>query len=66
VVLAGGAIADNVVWQVGSSATIGTSTAFQGNIFALASVTGNTGATNLGGRWLAINGAVTLDDNTIG
>lgn len=66
VVLAGGAVADNVVWQVGSSATIGASTAFQGNIFALQSVTANTSATNLGGRFLACNAAVTLDTNTIG
>lgn len=66
VVLAGGAVADNVVWQVGSSATIGTSTAFKGNIFALQSVTANTSATNLGGRFIAVNAAVTLDTNTIG
>jgi len=66
IVLAGGAIPDNVVFQVGSSATIGTSTAFQGNIFALQSVTANTSATNLHGRFIAINAAVTLDTNTIG
>jgi hypothetical protein len=53
----------NVFWQVGSSATLGTNTAFQGNILALASITMNTGAT-LAGRALARNGAVTLDTNT--
>ncbi|XVJ59388.1 MAG: DUF3494 domain-containing protein [Tepidisphaera sp.] len=54
-----------VYWQVGSSATLGTNTAFQGNILALASITLNTGATLLEGRALARNGAVTMDSNTI-
>jgi type VI secretion system secreted protein VgrG len=52
-------------WQVGSSATLGTTTSFEGNILALASITADTGATELDGRLLAQNGAVTLDDNTI-
>jgi hypothetical protein len=52
-------------WQVGSSATIGTTTAFEGNILALTSITAETGATVLDGRLLARNGEVTLDDNTI-
>jgi hypothetical protein len=64
VVLSGGVQACNVYWQVGSSATIGTTTAFVGNILALSSITMQTGAT-LSGRALARNGAVTLDDNTI-
>ena len=55
----------NVYWQVGSSATLGTTTAFAGNILALTSITLNTGATILDGRALARNGAVTLDTNTI-
>lgn len=55
----------NVYWQVGSSATLGTGTIFQGNILALASITLNTGATILEGRALARNGAVTLDTNVI-
>jgi hypothetical protein len=55
----------SVFWQVGSSATLGTGTAFEGNILALTSITANTGATVLDGRLLAQNGAVTLDDNTI-
>jgi outer membrane biosynthesis protein TonB len=54
----------NVFWQVGSSATLGTGTAFEGNILASASVTLTTG-TNVAGRVLAQNGAVTLDTNTI-
>ena len=52
-------------WQVGSSATLGTTTAFEGNILALTSITMNTGATNPNGRALARNGAVTLDANAI-
>jgi hypothetical protein len=55
----------DVFWQVGSSATLGTGTAFEGHILALTSITLNTGATILDGSALARNGAVTLDDNTI-
>jgi hypothetical protein len=51
-------------WQVGSSATLGTTTTFSGNILALASITLNTGATNAGGLF-ARTGAVTLDSNTV-
>jgi hypothetical protein len=56
---------DGVFWQVGSSATLGTSTAFEGNILALTSITLNTTATILNGRALAQTGAVTLDTNVI-
>jgi len=52
----------NVNFQVGSSATLGTTTNFAGNILALTSITLTTGA-NLRGRALARNGAVTLDAN---
>jgi type VI secretion system secreted protein VgrG len=55
----------NVVWQVGSSTTLGTGSSFVGQILTLASITITTGA-NLQGRALARNGAVTLDSNTIG
>ena len=55
----------NVYWQVGSSATLGTETAFLGHIVALTSITMNTGATILGGSALARNGSVTLDSNII-
>jgi hypothetical protein len=55
---------DNIFWQVGSSATLGTGTNFQGNILALTSITLNTGAT-VSGRTLARNGAVTLDTNNV-
>lgn len=63
--LTNGADACNIYWQVGSSATLDTGTAFQGNILALTSITLNTGATIVNGRALARNGAVTLDDNVI-
>ncbi len=62
--LTGGAQSCNVFWQVGSSATLGGSTTFRGNILALTSVTLVTAAT-VDGRVLARNGAVTLDTNTI-
>jgi type VI secretion system secreted protein VgrG len=56
---------DSVFWQVGSSATLGTTTAFAGNILALTSITLNTGATIQCGRALARNGAVTMDTNDV-
>lgn len=64
VILAGGAKAGNVFWQVGSSATIGTTAVLEGSVLALTSITANTGAT-INGRLLARNGAVTLDDNDV-
>ncbi len=62
--LINGAQSCNVFWQVGSSATLGTTTTFRGNILALTSITATTGAT-VDGRLLARNGAVTLDSNTV-
>jgi hypothetical protein len=64
VVVTGGASDTNVYWAVGSSATLGTGTAFTGNILALASITLTTGAT-VSGRAMALNGAVTMDTNTV-
>jgi Ice-binding-like len=64
IVLENGAQACNVFWQVGSSATLGTTTNFAGTIIATTSITLDTGAT-LNGRALAIGGAVTMDANTI-
>lgn len=55
----------SVFWQVGSSATLGTNTSFEGHILALTSITLNTGATMLDGSALALNGVVTLDSNRI-
>ncbi len=62
--LIGGAQACKVFWVIGSSVTLGTDTAFVGNILANQSITLNTRAT-LRGRALARVGAVTLDTNTI-
>jgi hypothetical protein len=62
VVLINGAQAKNVYWQVGSSATIGTGSQWQGNILALTSITLVDNA-NLTGRALARNGAVSLGTN---
>lgn len=56
---------DQVYWQVGSSATLGTTTAFYGSIIADQSITLTTGATINCGRAIALNGAVTMDTNTI-
>jgi type VI secretion system secreted protein VgrG len=64
ILLINGAQAGNVFWQVGSSATLGTDTSFDGSILADQSITLNTGA-NMDGRALALNAAVTLDDNII-
>lgn len=62
--LANGAQACNVYWRVGSSATIGVNSTFIGHVYALTSITANTGA-SITGQLLARNGAVTLDSNTI-
>jgi hypothetical protein len=54
----------HVFWQIGSSATLGTTTQFKGNILALTSITANNGASVVGGL-LASTGAVTLHNNSI-
>ena len=54
----------NVFWQLGASATLGTTSTLRGSVLALTSVTANTGAV-VDGRLLARNGAVTLDTDTI-
>jgi hypothetical protein len=64
VILINGAQAGNVFWQVGSSATLGTGTAFRGTIMAQASITVTTGAT-IEGRALTQTAAVTLDTNKV-
>ena len=63
-VLENGAQAANVFWQVGTSATLGTGSEFDGSIIAGTSITMDTGA-GLEGNALALGGAVTLDDNDI-
>jgi len=62
IALINGAQAQNVWWQIGSSATLGTGTTFRGNILALQTITLNDNATMLG-RALARNGAVSLGTN---
>jgi hypothetical protein len=62
--LINGAQACNVIWQVTSSATLGSGSHFQGTILSLTSISLDTGAT-VEGRVLARNGAVTLEANTI-
>ena len=62
--LAGGAKAANVFWQVGSSASLGTTVSFKGTILALDSISLATDAV-LEGRALARNASVTLDTNNV-
>ena len=64
VVLVRGASPCNVYWQVGSDATLDTTTAFQGNLMAYSSISLNNGAT-VQGRVLARNGQVSLINNVI-
>jgi len=59
-----GALASNIFWQVGSSATFGTTSVMKGTILAMQSITFNTGAT-LDGRALARTGGIVLAGNTI-
>lgn len=62
--LTGGALAKNVFWQTGSSATIGDYTSFVGNILALQSVTMGSHSTAKG-RMLVRNGSVVMTDTNI-
>jgi hypothetical protein len=64
VFLTGGASATNIYWQVGSSATFGTTSVFKGTVMAMQSITLNTGA-SITGRVLARSGGVTMSGNTI-
>jgi hypothetical protein len=58
-----GADADNVFWQVGSTATLQANVNFAGTIMALTSITLYGGS--LDGQALASNGAVTIDGQEI-
>jgi methionine-rich copper-binding protein CopC len=67
VILAGGAKASNVFWQVGTSATLNTTTIFKGNLLAAVSITVNNGSA-VEGRLLAgsdSDGAVTIDQSVV-
>jgi hypothetical protein len=62
--LTNGAQACNIFWQVGSSATLGSSSTFKGTLMTLTAASVNSSAT-IEGRILAQNAAVTLNANTI-
>ena len=67
VILAGGAKADNIFWQVGSSATLDTTTIFKGNILAAVTITVNNGSV-VEGRLLGgsnSDGSVTINASTV-
>lgn len=64
IILTGGAMAANVFWQVGGSASIGLGSAFRGTLLANQSVTLSTAAT-VEGRVFARTGAVIMDNNSI-
>jgi hypothetical protein len=63
-ILSGGAKATNIFWQIGSSATFGTSSVLKGTFIVKESISFDTGAT-LDGRALARSGAITMEGNTI-
>ncbi len=68
VILAGGAKASNVFWQVGTSATIDTTSIFQGNVLAAVSITMNTGAVVTGRLFAGSGGgaaSVTVDGTSV-
>ena len=54
-----------VFWQVGSSATLGAGSVFAGSLLADQSITLNAGAGILCGRAIALNAAVTMNNNTL-
>jgi len=64
VILAGSAKASNIFWQVGTSATLGTTSVMKGTIMADQSISVNTGA-SVEGRLLARIAAVTIEGNTL-
>ncbi|MDA3872982.1 MAG: ice-binding family protein [Kiritimatiellae bacterium] len=55
----------DVYWQIGTSSTLGANTVFGGTLIADQSQTLGT-SSSVDGRVIALNGAVTLDNNTIG
>lgn len=64
VLLVHGASARNVIWAVGSSATLGPGSALSGRVLATTSITVNPGAA-VDGQLFARDGSVTLDTNTL-
>jgi hypothetical protein len=64
VVMSGGGRGANVYWALGTSATLGTDTAFRGNVIANTSITMTTRVSTTG-RVIALNGAITMDTNNV-
>jgi hypothetical protein len=67
VVLTGGAKASNIFWQVGTSATLDTTTIFKGNILAAVTITVNSGSV-VEGRLLggsSSDGSVSINSSTV-
>jgi len=62
--LKGGAVASNIYWMIGSSATFGSTSVMKGTVMAMQAITFNTGAT-LDGRALARTGGIVMAGNTI-
>ena len=68
ILLINGAKAANVFWQVGSSATLGTYSLFEGNVLADTSITMGTGATSDGRLFagaVTASGAFAFDSNVV-
>jgi hypothetical protein len=64
IILAGGALPENIYWAVFAAADIGTTSKFKGTLISQTSITTKTGAT-INGRLLA-GTAVNLDTNAVG
>ena len=68
VILAGGAKASHVFWQVDTSATIDVGSIFQGNVLAATSITINTGAAVTGSMFSGASGgagSATINASTV-
>lgn len=63
IILAGGAQAKNIFWQVSDAVTLGTTSHFEGVLLGMTGINMQTGA-SINGRLLAQT-AVTLQMNTI-
>jgi len=63
IILAGGALPENIFWQAATTVAIGTNAHFEGNIICMTNIAMDTGA-SINGRLFA-QSAVTLDQNTV-